>query len=92
MKKQYKTGESQRRAIKAYQERNKGMYKTISITLPSAEAEQSRQIIKEHNTTPAKVWREAMERLNAEPIPTEQHADTPRTDKPTDPAGTTSEE
>lgn len=71
MVKQYKTGKTQREAVKRYQDKNKGMYKTISITLPRAEAEASREIIAAHNTTPAQVWRNAIQRLKTEPIPTD---------------------
>lgn len=77
MKRHYKTGKTQRDAVKRYQQKNVGMYKTISITLPSTEAEQSRVLIKAHGTTPVKVWRAAMERLNDEPLPSPgyQHKD-----------------
>lgn len=69
MAKRYKTGESQRRAIKAYQSKHKGEYTTISITMRTEQAQADRAAMKEHNTTPAQVWRAAMERLNAEPTP-----------------------
>lgn len=71
MAKRYKTGESQRRAIKAYQSKHKGEYTTISITMRTEQAQADRATIKAHNTTPAQVWRAAMERLNAEPLSTD---------------------
>lgn len=71
MAKRYKTRESQRKAIKAYQDKHKGEYTTISITTRTERAQADRALMRAHNTTPAQVWRAAMERLNAEPLPTD---------------------
>lgn len=72
MKSTYKTAESQRRAVDEYRARTKGtpkQQKTIGITLTAAEVEEHRRIMAEHGTTPARVWRKAIEELKAQPIP-----------------------
>ena len=69
--KTYKTGATQREAVKRYQAKNKNMYKTISITLPTAEAVASREILKAHNVAPVELWRQAIARLQAESTDTE---------------------
>lgn len=66
-KKQYKTGESQRRAARAYQERTN--QKRIGLTMPEAEYNASRATMAAHGLTPIGVWRFAMVKLNAEPLP-----------------------
>lgn len=67
--KQYKTSQAQRNAIKAYREKNGNKYATISITLTKEEAAAHRQTLAEHNRKPVDIWRDAIERLNAQPIP-----------------------
>ncbi len=53
---------------KYYENKRSKTQKTISITLTAEQAEADRKAMKAHNTTPARVWREAMERLNAAPV------------------------
>ena len=61
--------EALKRAQKKYYEQKRSKtQKTISITLTAEQVEADRQTMAEHNTTPAQVWREAMERLKAQPI------------------------
>lgn len=59
MKKQYKTGESQRKAVKAYQERNKGAQKGIGATYATEECDYIQSIFKAHKVKPSKVLRGA---------------------------------
>lgn len=64
--------EAQKRAQKKYYEQKRSKtQKTISITLTAEQVEADRRIMAEHNTTPAQVWRNAIQRLKAEPIPTD---------------------
>lgn len=71
------TTEAQKRAMKKYYESKRSKtQKTISITLTAEQADQDRQIIAEHKTTPGEVWRKAIDRLKAEPIPTEESTPT----------------
>ena len=69
-KKQLKTSPAQRRAMDAYRARNGNKYATISICLPREEADEHRATIAAHNARPVDIWRDAIERLNAQPIPT----------------------
>lgn len=81
MKKQYKTGKTQREAIARYQAKTKGAYTTISITMKTEQAQADRATLKAYGTTPAQVWRAAIERLNAEPLP---NGSTDTAEPPTD--------
>ena len=60
--------EAHKRAQRRYSEKNKGKYKTISITQTAEQTEADRVVLAEHGTTVLRVWRAAMERLRNEPI------------------------
>lgn len=66
-KKQYKTGESQRKAAQTYKTAHN--VKSFSITMKAEEYEASRQVLTAHNLTPLQAWRRLMSELNAEPLP-----------------------
>lgn len=71
-KKQLKTSPAQRRAIERYREKNGNKYATFSICLPAEEKNEHKKILQAHNAAPVDVWRDAIERLKAQPItPTE---------------------
>lgn len=72
----HKTSEAQRRAVESYRERHGNKYVTISITLPKEEAAEHRKTLAEHNVKPVDIWRKAIDRLKAEPIPTEESTPT----------------
>ena len=74
--KKLKTSEAQRRAVEAYRARKGNNYATVSVTLPREEAAECRKILARYKRKPVDVWREAIERLKAEPIPTEESTPT----------------
>lgn len=69
-KKQLKTSPAQRKAVEEYRKKHGNKYGTISICLPLKEKEEHKKILQKHNAAPVDVWRDAIERLNAQPIPT----------------------
>ena len=58
-----KASEAQKKANRAYYERTKGKYKTISITQTAEQTERDKETLKRHNTTVLQVWRKAIEAL-----------------------------
>lgn len=64
MKRNYKTGDSQRRAARTYNAVHN--VKSFSITLKAEEYEASKKILNAHNLTPVKAWRLLMSELNAD--------------------------
>lgn len=60
--------EAQKRAQRRYSEKNKGKYKTISITQSAEQTDADRATLVEHGTTVLRVWRDAMQRLRNEPV------------------------
>lgn len=85
MKKKYKTGESQRKAVKAYQERNKGKQAGIGATFNANEKNYIQAIFAAHGVKPAEILRGAAAALlDGEPIRTERKPLTIPTDS-TDP-------
>lgn len=65
--------EALKRAQKKYYEQKRSKtQKTISITLTAEQVEADRQTMVAHKTTPGKIWRDAMERLKAEPLPADE--------------------
>lgn len=79
MKKQYKTGKTQRDAVKAYRERTP--QKNFCVTVSAEQYEKDKSILTAHGLTTGKFWRWAIERLNAEPLPNDS---TNTTEQPTD--------
>ena len=72
MKKQYKTGKTQRDAVKRYQEKNKGKQKGIGTTFNAEECDYIQAIFKAHGVKPSEVLRGAAAALlDGEPIRTE---------------------
>ncbi len=72
MKKQYKTGKTQRDAVKRYQEKNKGKQKGIGTTFNAEECDYIQAIFKAHGVKPSEVLRgAAVALLEGEPIRTE---------------------
>lgn len=61
--KTYATPESQRRAARAWHDRNKGHQKTISVTLTPQQADEHKKIIKEHGYTTKTFWLAAIKAL-----------------------------
>ena len=57
--------------MQAYRERNGNKYATISICLPMDEKKSHKKILQEHDVAPVDVWRDAIKRLQAQPLPTE---------------------
>ena len=72
MKKQYKTGKTQRDAVKRYQEKNKGKQKGIGTTYNAEECDYIQAIFRAHGVKPSEVLRGAAAALlDGEPIRTE---------------------
>lgn len=72
MAKQYKTGKTQREAVKRYQEKNKGAQKGIGATYSTAECNYIQSVFKAHGVKPSEVLRGAAAALlDGEPIRTE---------------------
>lgn len=75
MAKRYKTGKTQRDAVKAYRERTP--QKNFCVTVNEAQHAEDKKLLDAHGLTTGKFWRWAIEKLKAEPIPTD--TDTPPT-------------
>lgn len=83
MKKQYKTGKTQRDAVKRYQEKNKGGQKGIGTTYATAECIYIQSIFKAHGVKPSEILRGAAAalrdgqtiRTESEPLTIPQEAD-----------------
>lgn len=77
MKRQYKTGKTQREAVKRYQARNPERQAGIGATFTKSEKEYIQAIYKRHGVTPAQVMRGAAAaladgqqiRIEREPLP-----------------------
>ena len=85
MKKQYKTGKTQREAVKRYQEKNKGAQKGIGATFTAAECDFIQSIFRAHGVKPSEVLRGAAAalldgltiRTEREPLQIPADTDTP---------------
>lgn len=60
--------ESIKASKRRYAERNRGKYKTLSITQSAEQTEADRATLAEHGTTVLAVWRAAMKNLREQPI------------------------
>lgn len=67
MVKRYKTGKTQRDAVKAYRERTP--QKNFSVTVNEKQYAEDRELLNAHGLTTGKFWRWAIEKLKAEPLP-----------------------
>lgn len=65
-----KTSTAQKEAAKAYYNKNKAKYGTISITQSAEQTQADKAALTAHNLTPLQAWRRLMSELNAEPLPT----------------------
>ena len=70
--KTYATPESQRRAARAWHDRNKGRQKTISVTLTPQQADEHKKIIGEHGYTTKTFWMAAIKALEEGTFPNAQ--------------------
>lgn len=84
MAKKYKTGKSQREAVKAYRERTP--QKNFCVTVSEGQYAEDKKLLNAHGLTTGKFWRWAIEQLKQQPLPnidesniaTEPLADTPQ--------------
>lgn len=65
MKRQYKTGKTQRDAVKAYRERTP--QKNFCVTVSAEQYEKDKSTLTAHGLTTGKFWRWAIEKLQNEP-------------------------
>lgn len=64
-KRQYKTGESQRRAAQAYKDRHN--MKNFCITVSELQYNADKELLIAHGLTPGKFWRWAIDKLRDDP-------------------------
>lgn len=79
MAKRYKTGKTQRDAVKAYRERTP--QKNFCVTVNEAQYAEDKKLLEIHGLTTGKFWRWAIEKLKDEPIPTDAQAKSDSTDE-----------
>lgn len=84
-----KTSAAQKKAIETYREKNKGKYKSVSITIETEQMEADKKRIAAAGYSLPQFWRVSVDRLPdppAEPIPAdaEQNAPAPVEDETTD--------
>lgn len=81
-RKQYKTGKTQRNAVKAYRERTP--QKNFCVTVSEKQHTEDKALLDAHRLTTGKFWRWAIEKLKAEPIPQDADGESDSTDTPTE--------
>ena len=64
-----KTSTAQKKANREYYERNKSRVQKFAIVLTVDEVARSNELLRAHGLKRAQVWRDAMARLSAEPLP-----------------------
>ena len=79
MAKHYKTGKTQRNAVKAYRERKP--QKNFCVTVFAEQYAEDKALLDAHKLTTGKFWRWAIEKLKAEPMEN-YSTDEPRQSEP----------